>query len=167
MQASQPTPPPEIGSHLQPKGLNFSTPQSRSRQKKGSVTPSTPSTVSYRMSDVESLLSENTSVTPEMSKLNLGRRRGRPRKELVKPNMDDFPYGSSEAVQKAYIRKKNTEMWRYEKLTGSESAAYRQKECDRVTKYNKKKKEMKENYDDNDLMDSEDSDRKRELSRQR
>ena len=66
-----------------------------------------------------------------------------------------------------YIRKKNPEMWRYQKLTGSDSAAYRQKECERVAKYNKKKKEMKENDDDNDLMDSEDNDRKHELSRQR
>ena len=161
---SLPTPPPFVGLPLQPKGLNFSTPQSRSREK-GSGTPSTPGTVqSDKMSDVESLSSENTCVTPEMSKLNLGKHRGRPRKELVQPNMDDFPFDSSPSVQKAYIRKKNTEMWRYKKLTGADSAAYRQEECERVTKYQKKKKEMKENDGSNE---SEDSDRKRELSRQR
>ena len=160
---SQPTPPPELGTHLQPKGLNFSTPQSRSSKQIKAAMPSTPATASERISDVESLSSEATSVTPEMSKLNLGKRRGRPRKELVEPTMDDFPYGGTEAEQKAYIRKKNTEFWRYNKLTSSDSAAYRQSENEHVAKYNKRKKE-KEQQDDEK---SEDSDRQKELSRER
>ena len=98
-----------------------------------------------------------------MSKLNLGKCRGRPRKELVKPTMDDFPYGGTEAEQKAYIRKKNTEFWHYNKLTSSDSAAYRQSENECVGKYNKRKKE-KEQQDDEK---SEDSDRQKELSRER
>ena len=168
--SSQPTPPPQFQPHLQPKGLDFNTPQSGKGHGVGSiiVTPSTPATPqqsSDRMSDVDSLSSENTntSVTPDMQKLNLGKRRGRPRKELVEPNMDDFPYGASEEEQRKYIRKKNTERWRYNKLKGTDAATYRQSELDRVNSYNKKKKNRK----GDDSGQETDSDRQKKLSRDR
>ena len=167
---SQPTPPTQFQSHLQPKGLDFNTPQSVKGAHVGSVfgTPSMPATPhqgSDHMSDVDSLSSENTntSVTPDMQKLNLGKRRGRPRKELVEPNMDDFPFGATEEEQRKYIRKKNTERWRYNKLMGSEAASYRQSELNRVNTYNKKKKTVKESDSSHDT----DSDRQKKLSRER
>ena len=145
-----PSPPPQLekgsitpvpasfGSHLQPKGLDFNTPQSRKRSHSAMVnTPSTGTFVTPqhdRPSDVDSLSSENTnsSVTPDMLKLNLGKRRGRPRKELVEPTMDDFPFGPSKEEQHRYIRKKNTEKWHYNKLVGSDAASYRQAEINCV-----------------------------------
>ncbi|MCG8623860.1 MAG: hypothetical protein MJE68_17945 [Proteobacteria bacterium] len=154
---------------LQPKVLNFSTPVSATRRR-GQLTstpqmlPPTPSTpASERFSDVESLSSENTSVTPDMSNLSLGKKRGRPRKELVQPSMDDFPYGASEAEQKKYIRKKNTEFWRYQKLSGKDSASYRQSELERVKMYHKKKKEQL----DADKSEETDSDHQKKLGRER
>ena len=167
---SQPTPPSHFQPHLQPKGLDFNTPKSSKGHHAGSLTatPSTPATPlqsSDRMSDVESISSENTnsSVTPDMQKLSLGKPRGRPRKQLVEPNMDDFPYGASEEEQRKYIRKKNTERWRYNKLMGSDAATYRQSELNRVNTYNKKKKSTKEN----DSLNDTDSDRQKKLSRAR
>ena len=169
-QGSQPTPLAHFQPHLQPKGLDFNTPQSAKQPRVGSliVTPSTPATPqqsSDRMSDVESLSSENTntSVTPDMQKLSLGKPRGRPRKPLVGPNMDDFPYGASEEEQRKYIRKKNTERWRYNKLIGSDAATYRQSEINRVNTYNKKKKKDK----GDDSPEDTDSDRQKKLSRAR
>ena len=50
--------------------------------------------------DVELLISESMSVTPDMGKLTLGRGRGKPRKQLVRPAMEDFPLDASEEEQK-------------------------------------------------------------------
>ena len=156
--------------HLQPKGLVFNTPQSGKGSHAGSITdtpgtPATPLQSSERISDVDSLSSENTSVTPEMQNLSIGKRRGRPRKKLVEPNMDDFPFGASEAEQRKYIRKKNTERWRYNKLMGAEAASYRQSELKRVNTYNEnKKKTMKEESESSQETDSE---RQKKLSRDR
>ena len=50
-----------------------------------------------RLSDIESLdasseaSSSVTSMTPDLAKLTPGRGQGRPRKEIVKPTMEDFP----------------------------------------------------------------------------
>ena len=168
--SSQPTYPPLFQPHLQPKGLDFNTPQSAKGHRVGSLivmpsTPATPQQSSDRMSDVDSLSSENTnmSVTPDMQKLNLGKRRGRLRKQLVEPNMDDFPFGASEEEQRKYIRKKNTERWRYNKLKGTDAATYHQSELDRVNSYNKKNKNRKGDDSGQDT----DSDRQKKLSRDR
>ena len=120
-------------SGLQPKGLDFTTPRSSTRKKRqpsALLTPSTPETPATpgqysNISDVESLGSKASSITPEMSKLSLGKSRGRPRKVIEKPSMDDFPFEGSQEEQKHYIAKKNTEMWCYKKLTGANSAEYR------------------------------------------
>ena len=55
-------------------------------------TPETPTTPASNISNVESLVSKASSVTPDMSKLTLGRSRSRPRKAVEKPTMDDFPF---------------------------------------------------------------------------
>ena len=100
------------------------------------VTPSMPNT--SRFSGIESL--DATSMTPDLAKLNIGRGQGRPRKEIVKPTMEDCPLDGTEDEQKKYIVKKRTEMWRYKKLTGCDSAEYREKELKRVKTYQKKRK---------------------------
>ena len=75
-----------------------------------------------------------------MQKLNLGRHRVWPRKELVEPNMDDYPVNATEEEQRRYIHKKNTERWRYIKLASADAANYSQAELNRVKSYNQKKK---------------------------
>ena len=109
-----PTPPSDLGSpqHLLPKSL-FMTPRSLTRQGSAAITPETPSNVEMLDVDSLSVLSEQASVssmTPDMSKLTLGRGCGRPCKQLVKPTFDDFPIEGSEQEQKRYIKKKCTKM---------------------------------------------------------
>ena len=89
-----PTPSSDLGSpqHLLPKSL-FTTPRSLTGKGSAAITPETPSTVNMSDVDTLSVSSEQTSassVTPDMSKLTLGRGRGRPCKQLVKPTFDDF-----------------------------------------------------------------------------
>ena len=145
---------PVIG--LKPTGLDFTTPRSSSHKRRETsvlMTPSTPETPATpgqgsNILDVESLGSEANSVMPEMSKLNLGRSRGRPRKVVEKPNMDDFPFDGSQEEQKRYLAKKNTEMWRYKKLTGVDSAEYLKAEAQRVKIYQQRKKREAEETND-------------------
>ena len=133
------------------------------------VTPSMPDT--SRLSDIESLDASSeagssaTSMTPDLAKLNIGRGQGRPRKEIVKPTMEDFPLDGTEDEQKKYIVRKRTEMWRYMKLTSCDSAEYREKELKRVKTYQKKRK-VEEKDSEEISMDSQ-SEHKKELSQQR
>ena len=46
--------------------------------------------------------------------------------------MDDFPFDGSQEEQKRYLVKKNTEMWRYKKLTGVDSSEYWKAEAQRA-----------------------------------
>ena len=133
------------------------------------LTPSTPGACS-KISDVESLDSVETSstITPEFSKLKLGKGRGRPRKQLVQPTIDDFPNDGTEEEKSKYIRKKTTEMWRFKKLTSSDSAEYRAKENARVKEYlrNRKTKNGKQG-EESSASNEDESERKKELDRAR
>ena len=133
----------------------------------GTSTPVTPQ--HDRLSDVDSLSSENmnSSVTPDIQKLNLGKRRGRPRKELVKPTMDNFPFGASKEEQCRYIRKKNTEKWCYNKLVGSDAASYGQAEINRVNTYNRKKKSKQGDGEQSESSQDTDVEHQKKLSRER
>ena len=171
---NQPTPTP-VPSGLQPKGLQFSTPTStgrRTRKAKNMTpqtpqTPETPQSSSDRISDVESLSSNDTSCTPQMDKLSLGKGRGRPRKELKAPTMDDFPYDGTEEERTRYIKAKTSEMWRFKKKIG-DPAAYRKSELNRVNAYNKKKKAAKAaSVPSESESQEEETDRKKKLSRER
>ena len=137
------------------------------------MTPLTPSTpgASSKISDVESLDSVETTsstITPEFSKMKLGKGRGRPRKQLVQPTIDDFPNEGTDEEKSRYIRKKTTELWRYKKLTSSNSAEYRARENARVKEYirNRKAKEGKLGEESTTSNDDE-SERKKELGRAR
>ena len=159
------TPPADISTpqHLQPKSL-FTTPKSSSRNTSTAGTPQTPT---VDISDIESISSEQTSdTTPDMSKLSIGRGRGRPRKQLTKPNYDDFPIHGTDEEQKRYIKKKRTEIWRYNKLTGADSSEYRQLELQRVKVYQQNKKNDKDASPSDDSCDSS-SEHKKKLSRAR
>ena len=161
-----PTPPSDLGSpqHLPLKSL-FMTPRSSTRQRSAAITPETPSNVEMSDVDTLSVSSEQTSVssvTPDMSKLTLGCGCGRPRKQLVKPTFDNFPIEGSEQEQKRYIKKKCTEMWRYNKLTGSDASNYWQSELEHVKGYQKKKKQG-----EGSASEDSGSEHKKKLSRQR
>ena len=92
--------------------------------------------------------------------MSLGRGRGRPRKNLVVPSTDDFPYDGTPEERDRYLKKKNTEMWHFKKLTSTGSAEYRARENARVKEYQRKKKMEKESS-------GSESDRKKKLSRER
>ena len=153
--------------------MDFSTLRSgahKTRLKIGTpLTPATPSTPdTARISDIESLDASSEAgssvslMTPDLARLNLGRGRGRPRKEMTKPTMEDFPLDGSEEEQKKYIARKRSEMWRYKKLTGSDSAEYRQKELKRVKNYQQERK-----TEEGDLSTDSQGEHKKELSWQR
>ena len=124
----------------------------------------------------ESFLSGNSEVTPQMDKLSLGRGRGRPRKKLnYSLNMEDFPETGTQEEKEKYLKKKQTELWRFKTLTGPKAAEHRAKENERVKKYNQRKKAEKESSKQSSSLsappkqedsDSDDNltDRKREQS---
>ena len=150
---------------LAPKLLNFSTPRS-SRKAKNVATPPTPSTPGtfQSISDVESLSS--TGTTPEMSKLSLGRGRGRPRKPVVKPTFEDYPVDGTLEEQKIYQKQRTTKLWRYNKLSGSNSAEFRKSENTRVKKYHKTIKQEDPVVEESSDTSSS-SEHKKKLSRER
>ena len=133
-QTPTPTPP------LPHRGKIPQTPQTPAMPKTP-ATPSTPRTPASRMSDVESIES-NTTATPDMEKMTLGRGRGRPRKIQQPPNMEDFPVDGTDQEKTKYIKKKTSEMYRFKKLTGTEEErkAYRARENARVKEYQQRKK---------------------------
>ena len=138
------SPKPVMDTHLEPKPLDFNTPQSRKR-----CSGSFMGTLS-------------TPATPLNS--DLGRCRDQPRKELMEPNMDDYPVDATEEEQRRYIRKKNTERWCYNKLAGADAANYRQAELNRVKSYNPKKKNTQ---DVDESSQDTDTECQKKLSRER
>ena len=141
-------------------------------------TPQTPQTPSSSvMSDVDSLESNETGTTPDFTNLKLGRGRGRPRKELTVPTLDDFPYDGTDEEKKRYINKKNTEMWRFKQLSTSGSSEYRASENARVKAYYKDKKKKTKATEQQkkksvqklveDSKDDDQEDRKKQQSRAR
>ena len=98
---SVPTPESMPKPNLQPNRLDFSTLRSGAHKTRSKIgTPLTPATSftpdTARISDIESLDASSeagssvSSMTPDLARLNLGRGRGRPRKEITKPTMEDF-----------------------------------------------------------------------------
>ena len=78
------------------------------------------------------------------------------------PKTDDYLVDGTEEEKDKYLKKKNTELWHFRKLSSESSAKYRAAENERVKAYNKKKK------DEASKVSSEsDSDRKKLLSRER
>ena len=116
-----------ISQKLTPKHLDFST---SPLQKSGNsaLSPVSLATLSSGvMSDVESIASvdTSTSITPDFLKMSLGRSHGRPRKPVQALTMDDYPVGASQEEINRYVKKKTTKLWRFKKLSSSNSAEYR------------------------------------------
>ena len=126
--------------------MNFSTPtlQKCDSSALSPVSMTTPS--SGVISDVESIASADTStsVTNDFSNMSLGRGHGRLRKPVQAPKMDDYPVGTTQEEINRYVKKKTTKLWRFKKLSSSESAEYRAAENKHVKDYNRKKKQEKE-----------------------
>ena len=101
--------------------------------------PTTPGSPASTAGSVESFptldLSTTSGLTPDVSRMTVSRRRGRPRKIALPPTYDDFPHDGSAEEKKKWQKRKNTEKWRYKKLMSSEAAEYRENEKRRVTKY--------------------------------
>ena len=159
------TPPPDYmpKSSFTPKELDFTTPPSKGRSPSvlSAQDLNSPGSVGDNyISDVDTLSVSSTGTTPEFSKMSLGRGRGRPRKNLVVPSTDNFLYDGTPEERDRYLKKKNTEMWRFKKLTSTGSAEYRARENARVKEYQRKKKMEKESS-------GSESDRKKKLSRER
>ena len=72
--------------------------------------------------------SSQSSLTPGMESMSLGRGRGRPRKQLVEPSYDGYPVDGSEEEKKRWLKMKATEQWRYNILTSNQAAEYRERE---------------------------------------
>ena len=130
----------------------FSTPQ---HSRRGAVATSTPATTpgtpdSMTISDVSSLgsfpmsLSE-TSLTLDIGSLKVGGKRGRPRKQLIPPSLDDAPVNASKEEMNQWKAAKKTAQWRYEKKTGPSGAEYRRAENKRSSTYYYQKKEETRN----------------------
>ena len=69
-----------------------------------------------------------SSLTPSLQSLSIGREKGRPRKQLVAPALDGFPIGSTEDEKQKWFHKKCTEQWWYNILTSNKAAELRVKE---------------------------------------
>lgn len=95
--------------------------------------------------------SSASSLTPSLSQMSLGRRRGRPRKAVTKPTYDDFPIDGTTSEQERWVRAKNTEVWRYKKLTSDDAETYRKAENERVKAAYVKKKVKGEVEDADDI----------------
>ena len=158
-----------------PKELNLATPSTTNSRRSGKNVPNTPSTPrtpltpltpNKNISDVDSLSSEATSsLTPDMSSMNIGKKRGRPRKKLEVPTMEDFPFNASQEEKSRYVRKKTTEMSRFNKLTSEACVEYRKAENERVKAYLDKKKKQKGSQDEEQSQS--DCERQKQLSRER
>ena len=96
-------------SSFTPKELDFTTPPSKGRSPSvlSAQDLNSPGSVSDNyISDVDTLSVSSTGTTPEFSKMSLGRGRGRPRKNLVVPSTDDFPYDGTPEEKRQILEEK-------------------------------------------------------------
>ena len=107
------------------------------------VTPQSPLTpVSTPQSEVtdDSLASLASVSTPST------RGRGRPRKTIKEPTLDDYPQDGTESEKERWFRAKTTERWRYQKLSSEDAEEFRKKENERVKAAYRKRKASKEEH---------------------
>ena len=177
-------PAPSTPTNQQTPDSSFATPL---RKLRGDNVTSTPVSEPYTpsdnmsMSDMSSLGASplETTLTPNIKGLSVGKKRGRPRKELLPPSYDDCPENATPAQIKKWKAAKKSAEWRYKKKMGAEGAQYRMQENKRSTSYYYRKKDNgsgDENFDEEDEAsieelieekESEDKAKKREQSRVR
>ena len=86
--------------------------------------PSSPATPDFNPSPT----SLQSSLTPSVQSLSLGRGRGRPRKQLTEPTLEGFPINGTEDDKQRWFHQKCSEQWRYNILVSDKAAEYRAKE---------------------------------------
>ena len=124
--------------HLEPFQLQYQAIPDTPKSSKTSV-PGTPTTPVTPPSSVISPAS-SSSLTPGMQSMNIGRGRGRPRKQLIEPSMEGFPEHGTGDEKHRWLKMKATELWQYNMLTSDQSAEFRKKENACVCEYYRKKK---------------------------
>ena len=92
---------------------------------------------------MDSPLSCESSLTPSMQSMSLGRGRGRPRKQLQEPSYEGYPVNGSEEEKKRWLKQKATEQWRYNMLTSNQADEFREHEKLRVKEYQARKRQQK------------------------
>ena len=99
--------------------------------------PQTPEQYPSQLASLPATPSSSISGSPATSVEKVPKT-GRPRKEIQPLSYDDFPVCGSLEEQKHWMKLKNTQYWRYTKLTGPEGEEYWKRESARVSKaYNK------------------------------
>ena len=93
---------------------------------RGYAAPTSPAST---VDSLDSLIDPGWDRTPVIHK------RGRPQKVPQPPSYDDCPVNASSEEMKKWQKCKNSEKWRYEKLTIVEANDYREKEKERVSRY--------------------------------
>ena len=65
---------------------------------------------------------------PTLSKLNMGSKRGQPRKDFTKMELNDLPHDGDDEAKQRWFKAKTAEMWHLEKLTRDpeEAAEYQE-----------------------------------------
>ena len=94
--------------------------------------------------DVNSPASSQSSLTPSMQSMSLGRGRGRPRKQLEELSYDGYPVNWTEEEKKKMVKQKATEQWRYNIPTSNQAEKYHQHEREWVHDYNARKYQQKQ-----------------------
>ena len=121
-QSTESTPQPVGIFAVQPS--SFETPHTSKRR--GYAASTSPAST---VDSLDSLIDPGRDRTPVI------RKRGRPRKVPQPPSYDDHPVNASSEEIKKWQKRKNSEKWRYEKLTSVEASDYREKEKERVSRY--------------------------------
>ena len=97
----------QIPLQLQPRQLSYPTGVPETPKSSRSSLPSSPATPDFNPSPT----SLQSSLTPSLQSLSLGRGRGRPRKQLIKP--EGFPVDGTEVDKQRWFCQKCTEQWRF------------------------------------------------------
>ena len=165
---------------MQPRPLDFTNSQSYSNmltpQSSRSTQSRTPITLTPTFSDNSPQTSENSSFTPSLSGLKLGKGHGHTHvNKLWPPHMMISLMEEVMSIKRNGLNDKTTEMWRFQKLMSGKSAEYRKNEKERALRYYYEKKASRtggEGFEGIDQLPDDDFERhddeyRKSLSRQR
>ena len=93
--------------------------------------------------DVNSPTSSQSSLTPSIQSMSLGRGRGRPNKWLDEPSYG-YPVDGTEEEKTRWLKQKATKQWRYNILTSKQAEEYHQHEKEWVHNYNARKHQQRQ-----------------------
>ena len=82
---------------------------------------------------------------------------GRPCKELTMPTLADYPQNASKEELAHWWKAKQSEVWRYQKLSGPEGEDYRRQESERVKRLRSRSRvKEKEDYLAEEILNGDD-----------